>query len=328
MTAALEFGDPVGGGEQQRGELPRVLPRQRPVCIAACGGGDEHRQAVAGRRSQLGVVAALELRAEQQPVAARSLARANAMKASSTRSTAASGVWASSTVCSSSISQRPQVLGADRGQQALLRVEVPVGRGARNARPMSHLTEVTASSPPSSSRSAATRTSVSRVCPRGGFAMSPEADNEHSIATVLTPSTCCCILHVDNVNAEVSCSRATSCRRDRSILGHRPGHGPRAGGAWFPRPGRCAPRVRRRSNSPVSASSRSCSTSPSPPTSRPIAERVESDRGSRPLGALVNNAGVAVNGPVEAIPIAGVAPPIRGQLLRTRRSSPKRCCPR
>lgn len=34
-----------------------------------------------------------------------------------------------------------------------------------------------------------------------------------------------------------------------------------------------------------------------------VSERVQADASSRPLGALVNNAGVAVNGPVEAIPI-------------------------
>ena len=34
-----------------------------------------------------------------------------------------------------------------------------------------------------------------------------------------------------------------------------------------------------------------------------VSERVQADARGRPLGALVNNAGVAVNGPVEAIPI-------------------------
>jgi NAD(P)-dependent dehydrogenase (short-subunit alcohol dehydrogenase family) len=34
-----------------------------------------------------------------------------------------------------------------------------------------------------------------------------------------------------------------------------------------------------------------------------IAERVEHDADGRPLGVLVNNAGIAVNGPVETIPI-------------------------
>jgi NAD(P)-dependent dehydrogenase (short-subunit alcohol dehydrogenase family) len=36
-----------------------------------------------------------------------------------------------------------------------------------------------------------------------------------------------------------------------------------------------------------------------------IADRVREDRGARPLGALVNNAGIAVNAPVESMPMDG-----------------------
>src|SRR6202000_835500 len=36
-----------------------------------------------------------------------------------------------------------------------------------------------------------------------------------------------------------------------------------------------------------------------------IAERVENDPQGLPLRALINNAGVAINAPVEALPIAG-----------------------
>ena len=38
-----------------------------------------------------------------------------------------------------------------------------------------------------------------------------------------------------------------------------------------------------------------------------IAERVENDADGRPLAALVNNAGIAVNAPVETLPMEGGA---------------------
>ena len=53
-----------------------------------------------------------------------------------------------------------------------------------------------------------------------------------------------------------------------------------------------------------------------------IADRVADDPLHRPLRALVNNAGVAINAPVETLPIATVAQTVRGQSVRSHRDDP------
>ena len=53
-----------------------------------------------------------------------------------------------------------------------------------------------------------------------------------------------------------------------------------------------------------------------------IAERVENDPQGLPLRALINNAGVAINAPVEALPIAEWCSAVRGQPVRSRRDDP------
>ena len=53
-----------------------------------------------------------------------------------------------------------------------------------------------------------------------------------------------------------------------------------------------------------------------------IADRVARDPQGRPLRALINNAGIAVNAPVETLPMAEWRWAVRGQSVRSHRDDP------